>query len=66
MEEVRVKKCLNISTQWEVTGTITPEFPLADSFINIFESNAATKDQVDTHLTWYSLIVLMAMPINCQ
>ena len=48
IEEGRGEECLNIATRWEGTGT-TPKVSVADSFINTFESNTATKDQVDAH-----------------
>ena len=53
MKDTRVKECLRISVEWEKSGT-NPELPIADKMIDLFQSNAASKDQVKNHcdLIW--------------
>ena len=49
MEEIRVKECLRIATEWETTGT-NPEFPVKDKILDLFDTNGATKAQIDHHV----------------
>ena len=53
MKDTRVKECLRISVEWEKSGT-NPELPIADKMIDLFQLNAASKDQVKNHcdLIW--------------
>ena len=40
MEEIRVKECLQIATEWESSGT-NPELPVANKILDLFDSNGA-------------------------
>ena len=53
MEHTRTRQCLKISTEWENT-TDDIENPVNDKIVDVFDSNRATKDQVDAHcaLIW--------------
>ena len=56
MEEIRVKTVLNVAIEWETIAAETIQFPVANKTLNLFSSNAATKEQVDNHcdLVWSS------------
>ena len=49
MEEIRVKECLQIATEWDTTGT-NPEFPVEARILNLFDTNGATKAQINHHV----------------
>ena len=49
MEEIRVKECLQIATEWETSGT-NPEFLVEARILNLFDTNGATKAQINHHV----------------
>ena len=48
MERFRTKTCLNITTEWEASGT-SPELVTEKGIVDLFSSNAATTEEVEVH-----------------
>ena len=44
-----MKECLQIATEWETSRT-NPEFPVEARIFNFFDTNGATKAQIDHHV----------------